>query len=212
MTSPDSWGASSGGHPSLAPPVARLIEALNRLPGIGPKSAQRLAYYLIRMPAEEASSLADAIGSVKASITFCSRCQNITEADPCRVCDNPARDQTTICVVQEPLDVLAIERIGVFRGLYHVLHGIIDPMNKVRPDDLRIRQLLERLTDGGVAEVILAINPTVEGEATAMYLRQVVAPLGPRVTRLARGLPVGGDLEYADDLTLSRSFEGRQEF
>ena len=117
MTSPDSWGASSGGHPSLAPPVARLIEALNRLPGIGPKSAQRLAYYLIRMPAEEASSLADAIGSVKASITFCSRCQNITEADPCRVCGNPARDQTTICVVQEPLDVLAIERIGVFRGL-----------------------------------------------------------------------------------------------
>ncbi|MEK9658911.1 MAG: recombination mediator RecR [Chloroflexota bacterium] len=199
-------------HPSLARPVARLIEQLHRLPGIGPKSAQRLAYHLIRVPEEQAAALADAITAVKEQTTFCSRCQNITEADPCSICANPARESARICVVQEPLDVLAIERTGAFKGLYHVLHGIIDPMNGVGPEDLRIRELLRRIDEGPVAEVVIATNPTVEGEATAMYLRQLIAPLGPRVTRLARGLPVGGDLEYADDLTLSRALEGRQEF
>ena len=201
-----------GGHPSLAPPVARLIEQLNKLPGIGPKSAQRLAYYVIRMPAADATALANAIGTVKDSITFCSTCQNITESDPCGVCGNPSRDRSRICVVQEPLDVLALERTSVFKGLYHVLHGIIDPMNSVGPEDLRIRELLARLTDGTVQEVVVATNPTIEGEATAMYIRQIVSPLGPKVTRLARGLPVGGDLEYADDLTLTRAFEGRGDF
>ena len=201
-----------GTHPSLAPPVARLIEQLNKLPGIGPKSAQRLAYYLIRVPAAEANALAEAIASVKDQVTFCSACQNITEADPCGICANPSRDRTRICVVQEPLDVLALERTAVYRGLYHVLHGVIDPMNNVGPEDLRIRELLRRLTEGSVEEVVLATNPTVEGEATAMYIRQIVAPLGPKVTRLARGLPVGGDLEYADDLTLARALEGRSDF
>ena len=201
-----------GGHPSLAPPVARLIEQLNKLPGIGPKSAQRLAYYVIRMPAADATALATAIGTVKDSITFCSTCQNITESDPCGVCGNPSRDRSRICVVQEPLDVLALERTSVFTGLYHVLHGIIDPMNNVGPEDLHIRELLARLADGIVQEVVVATNPTIEGEATAMYIRQIVSPLGPKVTRLARGLPVGGDLEYADDLTLARAFEGRGDF
>ena len=207
-----------GTHPSLAPPVARLIEQLHKLPGIGPKSAQRLAYYLIRMPSEEAGALADAIGSVKKRITFCSRCQNITESDPCLICANSSRDHTRVCVVQEPLDVLALERTGVFRGLYHVLHGVIDPMSNVGPGDLRVRELLLRISPtspngpSGIEEIVLATNPTVEGEATAMYIRQLVSPLGVKVTRLARGLPVGADLEYADDLTLARAFEGRQDF
>ena len=211
MTSPGP-GSFYTGHPSLAPPVARLIEQLNKLPGIGPKSAQRLAYYLIRMPAEEASALADAIGGVKQGLTFCSRCQNITESDPCSICADPSRDASRVCVVQEPLDVLALERTAVYKGLYHVLHGVIDPMNNIGPEDLRVRELLGRMTDGSITEVVLATNPTVEGEATAMYIRQLVMPLGPKVTRLARGLPVGADLEYADDLTLTRAFEGRQDF
>ena len=210
--SPDARYLSEATHPSLAPPVARLIEQLHKLPGIGPKTAQRLAYYLIRMPAEEAAALAQAIGTVKERTTLCGRCQNITEADPCRICADPARDQTLLCVVQEPLDVLAIERTGVYRGLYHVLHGIIDPMRNVGPEDLHIRDLVARLTDEPIAEVVLAMNPTVEGETTALYVRQLVMPLGRKVTRLARGLPVGGDLEYADDLTVARAFEGRQDF
>ena len=201
-----------GGHPSLAPPVARLIDQFHKLPGIGPKTAQRLAYYLIRMPTKEAHDLAEAIGSVKDLVRFCSSCQNITETDPCRICASPSREPGRVCVVQEPLDVLALERTGVFRGLYHVLHGVIDPMSNVGPDDLRVRELLQRVGTGTVEEVVLATNPTVEGEATAMYLRQLVQPLGPRVTRLARGLPVGGDLEFADNLTLARAFEGRQDF
>jgi recombination protein RecR len=199
-------------HPSLAPPVARLIEQFHKLPGIGPKSAQRLTYFLIRMPSEEAAALAEAILAVKEQLTFCNRCQNITESNPCSICSNASRDQSRICVVQEPLDVLALERTAVYKGLYHVLHGVIDPMNNVGPEDLRIRELLRRLTEGQVEEVVLATNPTVEGEATAMYIRQLLTPLGVRLTRLARGLPVGGDLEYADDLTLSRAFEGRQLF
>ncbi len=197
-------------HPSLAAPVARLIEQFHKLPGIGPKSAQRLAYYLIRMPPEEAQALAQAIASVKERTTFCSECQNITESDPCTTCADPGRDRTRICVVQEPLDVLAMERTGAYRGLYHVLHGVLDPMSHITPDDLRIRELLPRLTNGEVQEVILATNPNVEGEATSMYVQQLIAPLVPEVSRLARGLPVGADLEYADDLTLARAFEGRQ--
>ena len=197
-------------HPSLAAPVARLIEQFHKLPGIGPKSAQRLAYYLIRMPPEEAQALAQAIASVKERTTFCSECQNITESDPCTTCADPGRDRTRICVVQEPLDVLAMERTGAYRGLYHVLHGVLDPMSHITPDDLRIRELLPRLTNGEVQEVILATNPNVEGEATSMYVQQFIAPLVPEVSRLARGLPVGADLEYADDLTLARAFEGRQ--
>ncbi len=198
-------------HPSLAGPVARLIEQFHKLPGIGPKMAQRLTYYLVRVPAEEAQALAEAIGAMKEQITFCSRCQNVTDEDPCIICSNPGRDDTRICVVQEPMDVLALERTGAYKGLYHVLHGAIDPMSNVRPDDLRIRELLARLTGGTVQELVLATNSSVEGEATAMYVAQLVRPLGPTVTRLARGLPVGGDLEYADDLTLTRALEGRQE-
>ena len=197
-------------HPSLAPPVARLIEQFHKLPGIGPKSAQRLAYWLVRMPMDEAKTLADAIVTVKERTTFCGRCQNITEHDPCSICANPGRDHSRICVVQEPLDVLAMERSGVYHGLYHVLHGAIDPMSNVGPDDLRIKELLARLADDAVLEVILATNPNVEGEATAMYIQQLASTLVERISRLARGLPVGGDLEYADDLTLARAFEGRQ--
>jgi len=199
------------GHPSLAGPVASLIEQFHKLPGIGPKMAQRITYYLLRMPAEEAEALAHAIIEVKAKTVYCSRCQNITDVDPCSLCTNPARDATRICVVQEPLDVFVLERTGVYKGLYHVLHGIIDPMNKVGPDDLRIRELLSRLTNGTVQEVVLATNLTVEGEATALYLQRLVQPLGPKLTRLARGLPVGSDLGYADDLTLARALEGRGE-
>ncbi|MFQ5860245.1 MAG: recombination mediator RecR [Dehalococcoidia bacterium] len=195
-----------------AAPAARLIEELNKLPGIGPKSAQRLAYHLIRLPPQEARALAEAILAVKERIVLCSRCQNITEEDPCRICADPHRDQELICVVEDPLDVLALERPRVFKGLYHVLHGVISPMNGVGPDDLKIGELLARLKEREVGEVILATNPNLEGEATAMYLYRLLGPLGVQVTRLARGLPVGGELEYADDVTLARAFQGRQEF
>ena len=202
----------TSGHSALAGPLANLIDQLHKLPGIGPKMAQRLTYYLVRMPPEEAHTLADAIRAAKDCITFCSQCQNITEEDPCPVCTDPGRDATRICVVEEPLDVLALERTGAYRGLYHVLHGVISPMNNVGPDELRIRELLARLRNGAVQELVLATNPNVEGEATAMYVHRLVESLVPRVTRLARGLPVGGDLEYADELTLTRAFEGRQPF
>jgi recombination protein RecR len=197
---------------SVAGPVARLIDQLHKLPGIGPKMAQRLTYYLIRQPPEEARDLAEAIASIKERTTFCGRCYNITEMDPCSICTNPSRDQSRVCVVEEPLDVLAIERTGVYKGLYHVLHGVISPMSNIGPDDLRIRELAARLSGDTVQEVVLAGNPNVEGEATAMYVQRLVSPLVPKVTRLARGLPVGGDLEYADEMTLARAFEGRQEF
>jgi recombination protein RecR len=192
-----------------AEPVARLIEEFNKLPGIGPKTAQRLTFYLLRMPAEEARGLAEAIVEVKERIGFCTTCFNITESDPCWVCRG-ARDRTMICVVEEPLDVLALERTGHYKGLYHVLHGAISPMEGIGPEELRIRELLGRLGEG-VQEVILATNPNLEGEATAMYLTKLLTPLGTKVTRLARGLPVGGDLEYADEVTLTRALEGRRE-
>ncbi|MCI0784409.1 MAG: recombination protein RecR [Chloroflexi bacterium] len=196
---------------STAAPLARLIEEFYRLPGIGPKSAQRLAYYLLRMPAADAHSLAEAIVEVKDKVTLCSVCQNVTEVDPCRMCTDSARDRSIMCVVEEPLDILALERTGSYHGLYHVLHGAISPMDGIGPDDLKVRELLDRLRDGETKEIILATNPNLEGEATSMYLSRLIGPLGLRVTRLARGLPAGGDLEYADDVTLTRALEGRQE-
>ena len=199
--------------PSAAAPVARLADEFNKLPGIGPKTAQRLTYFLIRMPEEDARSLAEAIVAVKERIILCTRCYNITETNPCDICTNVNRDQTRICVVEEALDVQALERTLSYKGLYHVLHGVISPMNGVGPDDLRIHPLLDRLKgDSGVEEIILATNPNLEGEATSMYIHRLISPLGIRITRPARGLPVGGDLEYADEVTLARAIEGRQEF
>jgi len=194
-----------------AQPVARLIEELHRLPGIGPKSAQRLAYFLLRSSDEEARALAEAIVAVKEKIIFCSQCQNISEIDPCAICQDEGRNRTTICIVEEPLDILALERTREYKGLYHVLHGVISPMDGVGPESLKIRELLARLQDGTTQEIILATNPNLEGEATAMYLHRLIAPLGVKVTRLARGLPFGSDLEYADEVTLTRALEGRQE-
>lgn len=198
---------------SAAAPVIRLADQFNKLPGIGPKTAQRLTYFLIRMPEEDARSLAEAIVAVKERIILCTRCYNITETNPCEICSNANRDQTRICVVEEALDVQALERTHSYKGLYHVLHGVISPMNGVGPDDLRIHPLLERLKgDSGVEEVILATNPNLEGEATSMYIHKLISPLVAQITRPARGLPVGGDLEYADEVTLARAIEGRQEF
>jgi recombination protein RecR len=194
-----------------AAPVAKLIEELHRLPGIGPKGAQRLAYHLLRASKEEANALAEAIVEVKERITLCSQCQNTTDVDPCSICSDGNRDRTVICVVEEPMDILAIERTRGHRGLYHVLHGSISPMEGIGPEQLKVRELLERLRDGVVTEVIMATNPNLEGEATSMYVSRLLQPLGTRVTRLARGLPMGGDLEYADDLTLARALENRQE-
>lgn len=194
-----------------AEPIARLIEELNKLPGIGPKSAQRLTYYLLRAPAEEVQSLVEAIKAVKERLTLCSICLNISDSDPCSICSNEQRDHTKICVVEEPIDILPLERTKKYNGLYHVLHGVIAPTDGIGPEELKIKELLSRLNNGSVTEVILATNPNMEGEATAMYLQRLIAPIGIRVTRLARGLPYGGDLEYADDVTLSRALEGRQE-
>jgi len=197
--------------PSAAAPVVRLIQEFHKLPGVGPKSAQRLTYYLLRAPQEEALALAQAIMEVKEKIAFCSVCQNVTDTDPCLICTDSQRDRSLICVVEEPLDILALERSRSYHGLYHVLHGVISPMDGVGPEDLKVEELLERLKGAAVSEVILATNPNLEGEATAMYLNRLLRPLGMRVTRLARGLPTGADLEYADDLTLARAIEGRQE-
>jgi recombination protein RecR len=204
-------------HPArpaeVASPIERLIEAFHRLPGIGPKSAQRLAYHVLRAPEQEAEDLAEALLDVKRSVVLCERCQNLSSQSPCHTCLDGSRDRTSICVVEEPLDVLAIERSGGFSGLFHVLHGVISPVDNVGPEDLKIQELLARLrdVDTAVAEVIVATNPNLEGEATAMYLARLLGPLGIRVTRLARGLPAGADLEYADDVTLGRALEFRQE-
>lgn len=188
-----------------------LLDELGRLPGIGPKSAQRIAYHLLEADAEEARRLAHAILQVKEQVHFCSRCFNYATADECDICTDSTRDTTRICVVGEPRDVSAIERTGSYHGLYHVLGGVISPMDKVGPEQLHVRELLQRLADGEVKEVILATNPDVEGETTATYLSRVIRPLGVRVTRLASGLPVGGDLEYADEVTLGRAIEARRE-
>jgi len=192
-------------------PVARLIDEFHKLPGIGPKSAQRLAYHLLRIPPEEAVALAQAIIELKEKTVLCSVCQNVTERDPCAVCRDESRDRTMICVVEEPLDILAVERTREFHGLYHVLHGVISPMDGIGPEDLKVNELLARLRGGAVTEVIMATNPNLEGEATSMYVSRLLTPLGVRVTRLARGLPMGSDLEYADDVTLSRALENRQD-
>jgi recombination protein RecR len=195
----------------VAEPIQRLIEAFERLPGIGPKSASRLAFYMLRASDEQAQELADAIATLKENIVYCSRCQNLSETDPCAICSDPGRDQHLVCVVEDPLDVVAIERTGVYKGLYHVLHGVINPVEGIGPEDLRVGSLLERLEQESIQEVLIATNPNMEGEATAMYLARLLHPKGVRITRLARGLPVGGDLEYADEVTLSRALEGRRD-
>jgi len=192
--------------------INRLIQELNKLPGIGPKSAQRLTYHLLRAPDEQTRLLAEAIMSVKQKITLCSVCFNVTDSDPCLICRNDQRDRTTICVVEQPQDILALEHTGIYKGLYHVLHGAISPTEGVGADDVRIRELTDRLNSGSINEVILGTNPNLEGEQTAMYLNHLISPMGIRVTRLARGLPFGTELEYADDTTLTRAIEGRQEF
>ncbi len=200
-----------GPLPAASPSLARLVQELHKLPGIGPKSAQRLAYHLIRTPEDEALALADAITGVKRNIVLCHECQNLTDISPCSICDEPRRNREQLCVVEDPLDVLAIERTHCYSGLYHVLHGVISPLNGVRPDDLKLNELFERVGGAGVEELVIATNPTLEGEATAMYIRRRLAGMDLKITHLARGLPVGGSLEYTDDQTLSRAFQGRQE-
>lgn len=197
--------------PSASPSLTRLIQELNKLPGVGPKSAQRLAYFLIRLPDLEAYALADAITAVKQSVVFCQVCQNLTDSSPCAICVDTQRSRDIVCVVEDPLDVLAVERTRCYRGLYHVLHGAISPLNGVGPEQLKIKELLDRLKGNEVTELVIATNPTLEGEATAMYIRRNLDRGGLTVTHLARGLPVGGSLEYSDEMTLSRAFQGRQE-
>ena len=192
-------------------PVTRLIDALSRLPGVGPKTASRLTYYLLRAPDELSLKLAEALQELKSQTQFCSVCFNITVDDPCPICADTSRDQRTIAVVEEPLDVLAIERTSAYRGVYHVLHGAISPVNGVGPDDIRIRELVGRVERGSITEVIIATNPGLEGDATAMYIQRELLPKGVKMTRLARGLPVGGDIEYADTVTLMRALQGRSE-
>ncbi len=197
----------------LIAPVARLIDEFNKLPGVGRKTAQRLTYYVLRAPADDARALAAALVAAKDEVAYCSTCCNITDVgvDPCDICSDDRRDATRICVVEEALDVLAIERTGEYRGRYHVLHGAISPIDGIGPEQIRARELIVRVAAGGIEEVILATNPNLEGEATAMYLADLLAPHVPLVSRIARGLPVGGDLEYADDVTLIRSLQGRRE-
>ncbi len=192
-------------------PVTRLIEALSRLPGVGPKTASRLTYYLLRAPDELSQTLAGAIADLKAKTRYCSLCYNITEEDPCAICRDEQRDKTQVVVVEDPLDVLAVERTGAYQGRYHVLHGAISPVEGIGPDDLKIRELVARVQREGILEVIIATNPGMEGDATAMYVQRQLAPTGVKVTRLARGLPVGGDLEYVDAVTLLRALQGRRE-
>jgi recombination protein RecR len=195
----------------LPDPLARLVEQLQKLPGIGAKGAQRLAFHILKNPRDEAERLCDAIRDVKERVTYCSTCNNITEADPCAYCTSPSRDQRVICVVEEPQNVSVIEKTREFRGMYHVLMGALSPLHGVGPDDLKIKSLLARVANGGIEEIILATNPTVEGEATALYLARLLKPLGVRVTRIAMGIPVGSDLEYADEVTMTRAMEGRRE-
>jgi recombination protein RecR len=195
---------------SLPDPLVRLIEELQRLPGIGPKGAQRLAFYILKSPAEQAERLADALRELKASVSYCSICNNITDVDPCAYCRSDERDHHVICVVEEPQNVAAVEKTREFKGLYHVLMGALSPLHGIGPDNLKIKGLLARIQDG-VSEVILATNPNVDGEATAIYLARLLKPLGVRVTRIAMGVPVGSDLEYADEVTMHKALEGRRE-
>ncbi len=194
----------------LPDPLVRLIEELQRLPGIGPKGAQRLAFHILKTPRDETDRLVDAVRDVKERVTYCSICNNITDADPCAFCSSDARDRRVICVVEEPQNVAAVEKTREFKGVYHVLMGALSPLQGIGPDDLKIKGLLARVTDG-VSEVILATNPNVEGEATALYLARLLKPLGVKVTRIAMGVPVGSDLEYADEVTMTKAMEGRRE-
>jgi recombination protein RecR len=194
-----------------AEPLARLIEELSKMPTVGPKTAQRLAFHILRMAPEDAERLSQAILDAKARIRYCSICFHITDVDPCAICSSPTRTHGIICVVEDPRDVLAMERTREYKGLYHVLHGAISPLDGIGPDDLKIAELLRRVEGRTVEEVIVATNPRVEGEATAIYLAKILKPLGLKVTRIAHGLPVGGDLEYADEVTLAKALEGRRE-
>ncbi len=194
-----------------AEPIARLIEELTKLPGIGPKTAQRLAFHLLNMDKQVVSRIAAAMVDAREKIRYCSVCCNLTDQDPCKICSNSERDRSTICVVQEPRDVVAMEKTREYQGLYHVLHGALNPMEGIGVDDIRVRELMARLGDGKVREVILCTNPNTEGETTAMYIARFIKPLGIKVTRIARGLPMGGDLEYADEVTLAKALEGRRE-
>ena len=196
---------------ALPDPLIRLVEQLQKLPGIGAKSAQRLAFHVLKTPREDSERLCEAIRDVKDRVTYCSNCNNITDADPCAFCTSASRDQRLICVVEEPQNVSVVEKTREFRGVYHVLMGTLSPLQGIGPDDLKIKGLLTRVGDGAVDEVILATNPTVEGEATALYLARLLKPLGVRVTRIAMGIPVGSDLEYADEVTMSRAMAGRRD-
>jgi recombination protein RecR len=206
------WAAACSADARVyAPPVQSLIDELGRLPGVGPKSAQRIAFHLLKLPDEDAFRLARSITEAKEKVSFCRRCFNVCEGEECGICADGRRDATLVCVVEEPRDVVAVEKTGEFRGRYHVLQGAISPLEGIGPDQIRVRELLARLGAEAIAEVILCTNPNIEGEATAMYLARLLKPLGIRVTRIASGLPVGGDLEYADELTLGRALEGRRE-
>lgn len=195
----------------FALPVATLIEELSKLPGVGKKTAQRLAFYILSMDKDEANKLAKSIINAKEKIKYCSICNNLTDTDPCNICSDKKRDSSIICVVEDPRDVVAMERTREFNGLYHVLHGSISPMEGIGPEDIKIKELLQRIQEYPVKEIILATNPTIEGEATAMYISKLIKPLGIKATRIAHGIPVGGDLEYTDEVTLSKALEGRRE-
>lgn len=194
-----------------SPPVAKLIEEFEKLPGIGHKTAQRLAFHVLNLPVEKTESLANAIRDARLKTRYCTTCCNITEVDPCGICSDARRDRSTICVVEDPRDVIAIERVREFKGVYHVLHGVISPIDGIGPEDIKIKELLQRIRETDVNEVILATNPNVEGEATAMYISKLLKPAGIRTTRIAHGIPVGGDLEYADEVTLAKAMEGRRD-
>ena len=194
-----------------SPSIEKLIQSFEKLPSIGNKTAARLAFYILNASEEETNDFISSIVNVKKNLKYCSKCYNISDTDPCPICSNPKRDQSEICVVEDVRDIVAMEKTHEFRGVYHVLHGSISPMNGVGPDDIKIKELLARLMDGQVKEVILATNPRVEGEATAMYLSKLIKPLGIKVTRIAHGIPVGGDLEYTDEITLTKALEGRRE-
>ena len=194
-----------------SPSIEKLIESFEKLPSIGHKTAQRLAFYMLDITNEEAEEFTNSIINAKKNLHFCSKCFNISDTDPCNICSNPKRDETTICVVEDVRDVIAMERTHEYNGVYHVLHGSISPMNGVGPDDIKIKELLTRVMNGNVKEIILATNPRVEGEATSMYISKLLRPMGIKTTRIARGIPVGGDLEYTDEITLTKALEGRSE-
>ncbi len=194
-----------------AGPIARLIEEFAKMPGIGQKTAQRLAFYILDIPPASAQHLISVIKEAKSKITHCSECQNLTDVNPCRLCSNAKRDETTLCVVENPRDVIAMEKTREYKGLYHVLHGAISPMSGIGPEDIKIKELLSRIKDKEINEVIMATDPNIEGEATAMYISKLLKPLGIKVTRIAHGIPIGGDLEYADEVTLTKAMEGRRE-